>query len=323
MAGHKIGTTSRTAPVEGADSENASLNAGPRAPLKQNILKNYALVIFGEFLGTFLFLFFAFGGTQAVKLNYSGSGPPPKDPTGAVPSPDLLLYISICFGFALTVNVWVFYRVTGALFNPAITFGCILVGGVPPLKGVLMGIAQLVGGIAASGLVEGLTPGKLAVGTGLAPDVSIVQGLFIEVFLTAQLMITIFLLAVEKHRATFIAPLGIGFSFFITQLFGIYFTGGSLNPARSLGPAVVTGDFPGYHWIYWVGPGLGAALGAGVYKFLLLVDYKTLNPGQDDDGLSVVRCEVGGGGRSRDAYDESQMVSGPSGTAPKPADENV
>jgi len=323
MAGHKSGTTSRTAPLEGADSENASLNVGSRVPLKQNIPRDYALAVFGEFLGTFLFLFFAFGGTQAVKINHSGSGTLPKDPTSAIPSPDLLLYVSICFGFALTVNVWVFYRVTGALFNPAITFGCVLVGGVPPLKGALIGIAQLVGGIAASGLVEGLTPGQLAVGTALAKDVSIVQGLFIEVFLTAQLMITIFLLAVEKHRATFIAPLGIGFSFFITQLFGVYFTGGSLNPARSLGPAVVTGDFPGYHWIYWVGPGLGAALGAAVYKFLLLVNYKTLNPGQDDDGLAVVRCEVGRGGRSGETYDESQVVSGPSGIVPKGSDENV
>lgn len=123
-----------------------------------------------RFTGTFLFLLFAFGGTQAAKINYVGNDPSPKDPTTAVATPDLLLYISICFGFALTVNVWVFYRVTGALFNPAITFGCILVGGVPPIKGVLIGIAQLIGGIAASGLVEGLTPGTLAVGTSLARE---------------------------------------------------------------------------------------------------------------------------------------------------------
>ncbi|PWW71958.1 aquaporin-like protein [Tuber magnatum] len=319
MSGAKMGTTASTAPIDRVDSENASLNAGSRPPLEQNTLKNYALAMFGEFLGTFLFLFFAFGGTQAVKINHTG--PSPQDPTHAIPTPALLLYVSFCFGFALTVNVWVFYRVTGALFNPAITLGCVLVGGIPPLKGALMGIAQLIGGIAASGLVEGLTPGELAVGTSLAPDVSIVQGLFIEVFLTAQLMITIFLLAVEKHRATFIAPLGIGLSFFITQLFGVYFTGGSLNPARSLGPAVVTRDFPGYHWIYWVGPALGAALGAAVYKILLLVNYKTLNPGQDDDGLSVVRCEFTPKGKLREA--QNQAASGPSGTSSKPADENV
>ncbi|RPA97990.1 aquaporin-like protein [Choiromyces venosus 120613-1] len=323
MAGPKISTTASSSPIKGVDSDNASLNVGSRATSKKNAFKNYALAMFGEFLGTFLFLFFAFGGTQAAKINHNGSGSFPKDPTRAVPTPELLLYVSFCFGFALTVNVWVFYRVTGALFNPAITLGCILTGGVPPLKGALMGIAQLVGGIVASGLVEVLTPGKLAVGTSLAPDVSVVQGLFIEVFLTAQLMITIFLLAVEKHRATFIAPLGIGLSFFITQLFGIYFTGGSLNPARSLGPAIITRDFPSYHWIYWVGPALGAALGALVYKILLFVNYKTLNPGQDDDGLGIVRCEIDRKGKFKETQNEGQEISGPSETTPRPADENV
>jgi aquaporin rerated protein, other eukaryote len=79
-----------------------------------------------------------------------------------------LLYVAICFSFALTVNVWVFYRVSGALLNPAITLGCILVGAISPLKGGLMSISQILGGIAASAVVEGLTPGDLAVGTSLA-----------------------------------------------------------------------------------------------------------------------------------------------------------
>lgn len=122
------------------------------------------------FAGTFLFLSLAFGGTQAVKINHASSGSFPKDPTRVVPTPEILLYESLSAGFSLTVNVWAFYRVTGAFFNPAITLGCVLVGKVPPLKGVLMGIAQLIGGIAAAGLVEGLTPGKLAVGTGLAGE---------------------------------------------------------------------------------------------------------------------------------------------------------
>lgn len=121
--------------------------------------------------GTFLFLSLAFGGTQAVKINHaSTSSSFPKDPTRVVPTPELLLYESLSAGFSLTVNVWAFYRVTGAFFNPAITLGCVLIGGVPPLKGALIGSAQLLGGIAAAGLVEGLTPGKLAVGTSLARE---------------------------------------------------------------------------------------------------------------------------------------------------------
>jgi len=140
------------------------------------ILHFVSLYLFSEgqltlcFAGTFLFLSLAFGGTQAVKINHASSGSFPKDPTRVVPTPEILLYESLSAGFSLTVNVWAFYRVTGAFFNPAITLGCVLVGKVPPLKGVLMGIAQLIGGIAAAGLVEGLTPGKLAVGTGLAGE---------------------------------------------------------------------------------------------------------------------------------------------------------
>jgi len=58
------------------------------------------------------------------------------------------------------------------------------------------------------------------------------------------------MLAKEKHRATFIAPVGIGLALFIAELAGVYYTGGSLNPARSFGPCVVTGEFDSEHWIY-------------------------------------------------------------------------
>ena len=62
---------------------------------------------------------------------------------------------------------------------------------------------------------------------------------------------------------------------------GDYFTGGSLNPARSLGPDVINRQFPGYHWIYWVGPLLGSLLASGFYHLLCLVRWENINPGQD------------------------------------------
>ena len=89
----------------------------------------------------------------------------------------------------------------------------------------------------------------------------------------------------------------------------------TLPPPTKLQPRPLT-QFP-----IGVGPGLGAALGAAVYKILLLVNYKTLNPGQDDDGLSVVRCEIGRKGKYREAQDD-QAISGPSRIS-KSADENV
>ena len=101
--------------------------------------------------------------------------------------------------------------------------------------------------------------------------------------LTAQLVFTIFMLAAEKHKATFIAPIGIGLSLFIAEMTGVYFTGGSLNPARSFAPAVVNRHFNGYDWIYWVGPLLGSLLSSGFYKFIKMLEYETANPGQDQD----------------------------------------
>lgn len=71
-------------------------------------------------------------------------------------------------------------------------------------------------------------------------------------FLTTELVFTIFMLAAEKHAANFIAPIGIGLALFIAQLFGTQYTGCSVNPARSFGPDVVLGKFAHYHWIYWV-----------------------------------------------------------------------
>ena len=62
---------------------------------------------------------------------------------------------------------------------------------------------------------------------------------------------------------------------------GVYFTGGSLNPARSFGPCVIDASFNGYHWIYWVGPGLGSLVAVGFYKLVKGLEYETVNPGQD------------------------------------------
>jgi len=107
------------------------------------------------------------------------------------------------------------------------------------------------------------------------------QGLFLEMFLTAELVFTICMLAAEKHKATYLAPVGIGLALFIAELAGVYFTGGALNPARAFGPCVVDRDFPRYHWIYWIGPFLGSLLASGFYFMLKKLDYEEANPGQD------------------------------------------
>ncbi len=73
----------------------------------------------------------------------------------------------------------------------------------------------------------------------------------------------------------------------LTCLTGVYYTGGSLNPARSFGPAVANQSFPKDHWVYWVGPLLGAVIASGFFWFIKACEYETANPGQDFDDLEA------------------------------------
>ncbi|KAI1503656.1 aquaporin-like protein [Biscogniauxia marginata] len=246
-------------------------------------IKNHVIAIASEFAGTFMFLLFAFGGTNAVN-----TAPNEGQPENLAANPAKLLFISLCFGMSLAVNAWVFFRISGGLFNPAVTLGMMIVGAIPYIRGLLVIVSQLVGGIAAAAVVLAIQPGDLAVSTTLGGGTSVVQGLFIEMFLTTQLVFTIFMLAAEKHRATFIAPIGIGLSLFIAELMGVYFTGGSLNPARSFGPCVVGASFEHYHWIYWVGPILGSLLASAFYVTIKALEYETVNPEQDNAGNADV-----------------------------------
>ena len=159
-----------------------------------------------------------------------------------------------------------------------------LAGALGWLKGALLIVSQILGGIVAAAIVDALFPGPLAVRTTLNGTTSVARGLFIEMLLTAELVFTIFMLAAEKHRGTFLAPIGIGLALFIAEMAGVYFTGGSLNPARSFGPDVVLKQFDGHHWIYWVGPFLGSLLAVVFYRIVKALEYETANPGADGDG---------------------------------------
>ncbi|KAI6248303.1 Aquaporin-2 [Erysiphe necator] len=249
----------------------------PWASFLNSNFKNHLVAALGEFVGTTMFLFFGFAGAQVTNLGTSGNGGNSKFDIA------VYLYISFIFGFSLLVNVWIFYRISGAQFNPAVTLALVLVGAVPIVRAVMIFFAQIIGAITASALVMVLFPLPLSVRNSLGSGTSVLQGVFIEALLTAELVFTILMLAKEKHRATFLAPIGIGFALFIAHLVGINFTGSSLNPARSFGPCVVTGTFEDEHWIYWVGPVLGALIAVAFYKLLILLEYEMVNPGQDGD----------------------------------------
>ncbi|KAK4183918.1 putative aquaporin [Podospora australis] len=248
--------------------------------------RNNVTAFLGEFVGTFLFLFFSFAGTQIVT-----SLAPVYEPnsTIALPNASNLTFIALVFGLSLMANVWAFYRVTGGLFNPSVALALCLVGGLSKIRALVTVFAQILGAIAAAGVVSALFPGPMNVETTLGGGASTVQGLFIEMFLTAELVFVIIMVAAEKHKSTFLAPVAIGIAFFLAELVGVYFTGGSLNFARSLGPAVVNRNFPSYFWIYFLGPILGSLLASGFYALLKYLRFKECNPGQDSDDEEKAR----------------------------------
>jgi len=184
-------------------------------------------------------------------------------------------------GFSLLVSAWLFFRITGGLFNPNVSLALLLVGVIKPPRFVLYCIAQLLGAIAGSALLLALTSESLAVNTFLQEGTTITQGIFIEMFITSALVLSVLMLAAEKHQATAFAPVGIGLTLFSCHLFAVYYTGASMNTARSFGPAVLSRFSTPNHWVYWVGPMLGSLLGSGFYVTIKHYHYWTLNPNQD------------------------------------------
>ena len=192
-------------------------------------VRGHFVAMSGEFVGTTLFLFYAFAATQIANTLT------PPD----APSIQQLMFISLAFGFSLAVTAWVFFRISGGLFNPAVrptprlshlvksltaaqvTFGMVITGTLPKVRGALLLIPQMLGGMVAAGLVSCMFPGPLQVETTLQNGTSVAQGLFIEMFLTIELVITVLFLAAEKHKSTFIAPVGIGLSLFVAELAGM------------------------------------------------------------------------------------------------------
>lgn len=163
------------------------------------------------------------------------------------------------------------------------TFALWATGAVGATRAICLFLSQIIGSITASALVLAIFPTPLNVRTTLSEGTSLAQGVFIEALMTSELVFTILMLAIEKHKSTFIAPVGIGLALFVAELVGVYYTGGSLNPARSLGPCIVTNLYDAEHWIYWVGPGIGSVFAIGFYKFIKMLEYEMANPGQDGD----------------------------------------
>ncbi|PVI05672.1 aquaporin [Periconia macrospinosa] len=245
-------------------------------PRKITLLEAHLIAASSEFVGTFMFLYIGYMG-QVMLINQESELAPNR-----TPSAQRSIFAALIYGFSLLVNVWAFFRISGGLFNPAVTFAMVLSGQMSVIRALFMMPAQLIAAMCAAGLVSCMIPGDIGVtNTTLGEGTSIAQGVFIEMFMTAELVFVVLMLAAEKSKDTFIAPIGIGLALFVLLMASVNYTSGSLNPARSFGSAIASTHFPGYHWIYWVGPFLGGMLAAGFYRLAKYFNYEQVNPGQD------------------------------------------
>lgn len=209
-----------------------------------------------ELLGTFLF--FAIGLTSVQAVGALG---------GAAP---LLVVVPLAFGLGLLAAIFAFGHLSGGHFNPAVTVAMVIDGRTTPADAVGYIVAQVVGGIAAAALVLVLWNQAAVAGTITAPGsgFSDVQALILEVVLTAIFLLVI--LSSTKHASTH-AALAIPLTLVAIHLVAVPFTGASVNPARSIGPALLGGDLSKL-WIYLVAPIVGAVVAALVYRAVNAAD---------------------------------------------------
>jgi aquaporin NIP len=174
--------------------------------------------------------------------------------------------VALAFGCVILAAVYAVGHISGAHLNPAVTFGFWLSGRFPSRDVAPYILAQLVGATcAAFGLRAVL--GQAASAAATVPAVGIGAALGTETTLTFVLMLVIMAVATDARVAGTVAGLAVGAVVAAAALAGGPLTGASMNPARSFGPALATGTWTA-HWVYWIGPVVGAALAALTYDYL-------------------------------------------------------
>ena len=223
-----------------------------------------------EFIGTFALVFVGGASIMATQM-------------ARIEQP--LLIVAVAHGLILSIMVTATMRISGHL-NPAVTIGFLVTRRIEPMMGALYIVAQLLGAALAAYALKAIFPAALAMetrlgGQAIALDVTMGQAILCEAIATFLLMFTVFGTAVDPA-----APKVGGFAIGLTVTADILaigpLTGGSMNPARSFGPAVVSGIFEAQA-VYWIGPILGAIVAA------LLYDQLFLRRGKDSPDHGAVR----------------------------------
>jgi len=175
--------------------------------------------------------------------------------------------VSLVFGLIIMVMVYATGHLSGAHINPAVTLAFTLTRHFPARDAAAYVGAQAAGAIAGALLLLAVWPDQPARLGATLPSVGSGSALVYEVVLTAILMFVIMAVATDTRAVGTGAAIAIGGAVGLDALFGGPVTGASMNPARSLGPALAAGEFADL-WIYFAGPFLGAPLGALAYQLV-------------------------------------------------------
>lgn len=219
-----------------------------------------------EFVGTLLLVFFGCGTAVAANkyvASVFGEGLPFN-----------MLLIAFAFGLILMALVYTIGRVSGSHVNPAVSIACLIDGRISVLECVYYIIAQVVGGIAGAMLLSFIFASNASLGangygalSALGTTTTLQVALVIELILTFIFVLVV--LATTKKENCF-SGLAIGLTLTLVHIMGLPFTGTSVNPARSIGPAIITGGLALEQlWVFIVAPIVGGILAALFYKYVI------------------------------------------------------
>ena len=176
--------------------------------------------------------------------------------------------IGLVHALVLTAIVYAIGYRSGAQVNPAVTIGLLVAKKIGGKEAVVYIIAQIIGAVIAAAVVYSIFGSEMSASVTLPSDGNVVRALILETVMTFTLVYVVLATTTSKNfKIVPLAGIAIGFTLGFNVIFGGSITGGSLNPARSFGPALITWDFA-YQWIYWIAPIAGGLIAAGVYKLL-------------------------------------------------------
>ncbi len=204
-----------------------------------------------EALGTFCLVF---AGTGAAIVNQTTGGQ-----LGVVG-------VGLVFGLIVLAMIYSIGHISGAHMNPVVTLAFALEGRFPYKSAAPYAVAQILGAVAASASLRFIFGSGTNLGATL-PAGPWPQSFAMEFALTFILMFVIMGVSTDGREEGLLAGVAIGATVALEAIFGGPVSGASMNPARSLAPALVSGNFE-HHWIYWIAPCLGAIAGASAFKLI-------------------------------------------------------